>query len=1171
MTKKLLSLTLAIMMLFSCFVSLSAFAAVSAGEEINYNYAPYAGVYAVVADANTTLTSEIGSVASLTAGETGYIYLVRGANVLTNTAGANLTITSLDGNGLSYLDQITMGELPITSGDGNAVATGLNKTLAPGESYEFLFSTDSYSCGNGIVYPYIYMSDANTVKISVTTDTGFYAELAKSGNVGTWCYADAAGTDFETLYVRPGLNTITITNIGDASTIISNINMNSTQAIVENSGLAHLASQVNLESLKPIDMDQLDPIPVPGVDRVELDSLPGSTKLEAESAAAATSTVDGTRIVTTAKTDTNLSYSFSATENTTMDLYLSGAAWKDVSFDVSVDGTPLSYETLHFNTPWDQTPVYNQEKVFSFPVTRGNHVISLYFYTDSFKFDYLALMPHYADAMKLLNGVNAATNANEIYEYFDSYGTSLGVIVAEDTANLHAPETAFWSMVGKSYEDLDALLEAYDAMLEREATTPSVTFSGTTATISTTYLPADASVVVGVYQNNQLIHVDSAVLSGTTYTADVTGYNSSKVMKVFILENLDEVKPETTDGVYRHIYVATNGKSTNAGTQAAPLNTLANALKAVKKINANMTGDIIIHVAPGVYRSNSTITIDPTMSGKNGYNVIIRAEDPNDMPVFSGGEPLTGKWSKVSGQNYWVATTTTRETRTLYVNGYQATLAKTDVSFKGNAYITPETPINDLHQEDGIRVSLSSYPNFPKTVEGISNMMLVTNLAWANQRLPVDKITYDSNYAYIYIKQPRYHILLDSMTSTICPTYDKPYYLENAMAFLDQPGEFYFDKSARKMYYYPYSNEDMETAETYCSVTDGLLNLAGVSDTNKVSNIVFEGISFRYGAHDKVTADGAAFNQTDDQWLGGEIGFGRYLFPGQITLNHTDSISFKDCEFTCLGSNAVNIENSSDNIKISGCYFHDISGTGVVVGSQLNPVANGISSTDRVHNVEVDNNIFRRCAQEFLGCTAISLYYAGEVYIHHNDIKDMPYSAIVAGWGWGEENPEDVKNNRISYNRIENALQVLDDGAQIYTVGRMDNLQINDNYFINPGTHRRAGLYFDAVTTNTYAADNVFEKANDSGDIWFFARTGVQINDCYFGYNYSDGKQPYRSYWDYLVVETVGNHMNLKSWPQEAQRIIAESGVEDKTRITELPAYPSWRKMRMKDTVIVIN
>lgn len=1171
MMKKLLSLSLTVVMMLSCLLSLT----VTAAATVDYQNAPYAGVYAVTADKATKVTTEIGSVTELAAGATGYMYLIKGLNNVTVTNNATLTITELKDNGLSYLDQVNIPSEAITPGDGNVYASNLNYDLVPGGKYEFTFNTNNYGSWNGLVYPYIYMSDANDVRISITVNTGFYAELAKSGSQNTWAFADTAGTDFETLYFRKGENQIVITNIGDTTTTLSNINFNSTQPIVEKDNFAHLAAQTGVAHLKPIPYTPQDSGSGSGSDsgsgteRVETSALPGATKIQAEAIASGMS--DGDRSVVSLTTGKSMTFNFNATEDTTMDLYLCGSAWKDVSFDITVDGTLLSYETMHFNTPWQGTAVYSQEKVFSFPVSKGSHSIKLYFYTDKFYLDYIALMPHYSDMMMVLNGISNATTANEVYDLLENHGSSLGIAITEETASLHAPETAFWTMVGKTYETMEALYDAYDAILAAEATAPTVSVSGTTATIDGTDLPSNSSLVVCVYEGNKLISVDSAVKSGTKYTATVTGYNSNKTMKVMVMSNLDDLKPHTTDGVYRHYYVSKSGKSSNAGTTPdKPLQTIVQALNKVKSISSKMTGDIIIHVGPGVYRSNVTIAIDPSMGGKNGHNVIIRAEDMNNKPILSGGDPLTGKWTKVDSQNYWVADTSTTDTRALYVNGYQATMANTDAAYKGSAYITPAAPLNDAHDEDGIKFKLST--GFPKGLNGISNMMLVTNSCWAAQRLPIDKITYDSTYAYVYIKQPRYHILLDTVTSTIRPDLNRTYYIENAMPLLNQPGEFYFDKDAKKMYYYPYANEDMTTAETYCAVTDGLIDIIGASATKKVTNISFEGISFRYGAHDQVTIDGAVFNQTDDQWLGGEIWYGSYLFPGQITLDYTDGITFDNCEFTNLGSNAINIEGSSENIRVTNSYFHDISGTGVVVGDFHDN--NDVGSAERVHNVEVGNNIFRRCAQEFLGCTAISLYYAGNVNIHHNDIKDLPYSGIVAGWGWGAENPSDVKNNIIAYNRLENTCKVLDDGAHIYTVGRMDNLQINDNYFIDPGTYRRSGLYFDAVTTNTYAADNVFYKANDSGDNWFFARKSVDIDDCAFVYNHSDGKKPstYGIYaWDTYGVFIESNNLSVSSWSQEAQRIIAEAGIEDKSRLNKIDTYPSWRQLRMNDSVIIID
>jgi hypothetical protein len=43
-------------------------------------------------------------------------------------------------------------------------------------------------------------------------------------------------------------------------------------------------------------------------------------------------------------------------------------------------------------------------------------------------------------------------------------------------------------------------------------------------------------------------------------------------------------------------------------------------------------------------------------------------------------------------------------------------------------------------------------------------------------------------------------------------TGNSAFYLTNAIQFLDEPGEWYLDQHARKIYYYPRSNENMNTA-----------------------------------------------------------------------------------------------------------------------------------------------------------------------------------------------------------------------------------------------------------------------------------------------------------------------------------------------------------------------
>ncbi len=214
-------------------------------DSISYT-ADYAGVYAVTSDKAVTLTSELGSTATLAAGETKYIYLIAGANsVATSDKTANVTFTALTNNGLDYKSQVVMASEPIISGQEDAIATGLYKTLAPNEEYTF-----TYNAGKaGIMYPYI-LFNAGT-EVTVTTDTGFYTTLAGfQGSYGgtTWAWMDVNRANLALVYVREGDNTITVKNTGASDAVLINVRMHSAGELVGKGW----DSQLNVAYLTPV-------------------------------------------------------------------------------------------------------------------------------------------------------------------------------------------------------------------------------------------------------------------------------------------------------------------------------------------------------------------------------------------------------------------------------------------------------------------------------------------------------------------------------------------------------------------------------------------------------------------------------------------------------------------------------------------------------------------------------------------------------------------------------------------------------------------------------------------------------------------------------------------------------------------------------------------------------
>ena len=81
------------------------------------------------------------------------------------------------------------------------------------------------------------------------------------------------------------------------------------------------------------------------------------------------------------------------------------------------------------------------------------------------------------------------------------------------------------------------------------------------------------------------------------------------------------------------------------------------------------------------------------------------------------------------------------------------------------------------------------------------------------------------------------------------PTIGNKFYIENDLTLLDECGEFYFDKDTHIIYYKPFDEENLATDRTVIAKTENLLSIRGSSAENKVKNISFSDISFRYGGY----------------------------------------------------------------------------------------------------------------------------------------------------------------------------------------------------------------------------------------------------------------------------------------------------------------------------------
>lgn len=539
-------------------------------------------------------------------------------------------------------------------------------------------------------------------------------------------------------------------------------------------------------------------------------------------------------------------------------------------------------------------------------------------------------------------------------------------------------------------------------------------------------------------------------------TLNVTNQTLAYIKKIYI------TKTEDTD-VYREYYVSSEGDDENSGNNQNPFKTIKKAKEKIAEINDKMTGDIVINIMPGIYKLDETEIFDESHSGKNGHRVIFKAQDPDNPPEIIGGRKIEG-FIKENGI-FSAPLDNIEYVRNLYIDTYPAIRARSSFNYEYAADYHIE---GSEYARDGIVVGNN---DFPMQFENPQDMEVVCLDVFRSYRIPVEDVIR---------KDDKTILILNRYTLNSLPrfTVGSKFYLENAIEFLDEPGEFYWDSDDKIIYYYSYENEDINKKDVYIGETELLFKLKGKSNSRKIQNITFDNLVIRYGAWNFIDKYGLCGFQSDSKGLNGDSGLapdGTHVSTAQFQIDNAEGIEITNCEFSCLGSIAVSMVDSVLNSKFEGNVVRDTSATGIMIGTPAH--AEQRAGVEVCMNIDVKNNTFLRVAGEVFNNCAISTYYENNIKIQNNTIKDVPYTAITVGWGWEGAQGYNSRTNDVSYNKIINPMAILEDGGGIYTLGKLLNTKIYNNYIEGSRIgYENVGVYLDAGSNYIDVYSNVIKN-----------------------------------------------------------------------------------------------
>lgn len=197
--------------------------------------------------------------------------------------------------------------------------------------------------------------------------------------------------------------------------------------------------------------------------------------------------------------------------------------------------------------------------------------------------------------------------------------------------------------------------------------------------------------------------------------------------------------------------------------------------------------------------------------------------------------------------------------------------------------------------------------------------------------------------------------------------------------------------------------------------------------------------------------------------------------PAGFIVTTAQNILFERNLFQHMDSTAIDLFYGTKNCEITGNIFSDLSGNGIAVGkfvedrfTEIGVPYNPNDKREICKKDVVNNNIVALTGRDYYGTHGIIAGYPAGIRIEHNVVRDMPYTSISVGYGWTLQ-PNAMHNNLITYNKISNVMNLLDDGAGIYMLSMQPGTKIIGNYIYTEwaGSSPVMGIYLDEATSGT--------------------------------------------------------------------------------------------------------
>ena len=358
----------------------------------------------------------------------------------------------------------------------------------------------------------------------------------------------------------------------------------------------------------------------------------------------------------------------------------------------------------------------------------------------------------------------------------------------------------------------------------------------------------------------------------------------------------------------------------------------------------------------------------------------------------------------------------------LWVNGHRAQRSR----FPASGYLSSVEPADDKtpwnRGQTWFGFKAGDLPNqLPDHVESDHHESLGRNLGFRSFRLMRQRIGVNSSRKSVFQLQD-----------------GDPYYLEGAPQWLQHPGDWYLNHASGDLYYLPRPGETLENLEAIASNAGS--NSAGA---RWAKNLTIRGITFSH------TEWNFLDSLPGDEPVAGGFAQAAIGVSSAVLLQDCSDSKIESCRFEHLGNFALELGEGCQKDLIDHCTFTDCGAGAIRIGETQQRK----NISDQTFGNTVTDCRITDGGRMFPGACGIWIGQSYDNLIAHNELADLYYTAVSAGWTWGY-GPSLSHGNKIQANlihdigkKIDGDGPILSDMGAIYTLGARAGTEISGNVF----------------------------------------------------------------------------------------------------------------------------